>query len=103
MAAVSFDFQTNSVADARYMMGAMVTLLKHNGFALLTIEQTGRMLANKLGISLGGQISGIEIHKIAAGLGVDSVIIECLNNFGGGLLSYHAILIRPIVNIKYTI
>lgn len=73
------------------MREEMVTLLKHKGYAPLTIDQTDQMLANQFGISLGGQISEADIPKIAAGLGVDAVMTGRLKNFSAVLLSYNEV------------
>lgn len=91
IAVMPLDNQTNSVAGALYMREEMVALLKHKGYAPLTIAQTDLMLANQFGISLGGQISEVDIPKIAAGLGVDAVMTGRLNNFDSVLMSYNEV------------
>ena len=70
------------------MREEMVALLKNRGYAPLMIDQTDQMLANQFGISLGGQISDVDIPKIAAGLGVDAVMTGRLKSFDAILLSY---------------
>jgi hypothetical protein len=85
------DNQTNSVVGALYMREEMVALLKNRGYAPLMIDQTDRMLANQFGISLGGQISDVDIPNIAAGLGVDAVMTGRLKSFDAILLSYNEV------------
>jgi len=91
IAVMPLDNETNSVAGALYMREQMVTLLKQKGYAPLPIDQTDVMLANQFGISLGGQISEVDIPKIAAGLGVDAVMTGRLKNFSAVLLSYNEV------------
>ncbi|MFZ2540496.1 MAG: GNA1162 family protein [Gallionella sp.] len=91
IAVMPLDNQTNSVAGTLYMREEMVALLKFKGYVPMPIEQIDQQLANLFGISMGGQVTEPELPKIAAGLGVDAIMVGTLKTFSAVLLSYNEV------------
>jgi hypothetical protein len=91
VAVMPLDNQTNSVSGALYMREEMVAVLRDKGYAPLPIKQTDEQLANQFGISLGGQITDVDIPKIAAALEVSALMTGTLKDFNSVLLSYNEV------------
>ncbi len=88
IAVLPLDNQTNSVAGALYVREVMHRNLSLKGYVPTPLQAVDQTLANRMGISLGGQIREVDIKEVGTALEVDAVLFGTLTKFGTVLASY---------------
>ena len=83
--------QTNSVPGAIYLREVMHNNLGRKGYVGTPLSEVDQLLSDRLGISLGGQITEDRIPEIGKTLGVDAVITGTVQKFGTVLALYNEV------------
>jgi hypothetical protein len=87
-AVMPLDNQTNSVPGVLYVRQVLHENLGRKGYVAPPLAEVDQILSDRLGISLGGQISESTIQEIGKTLEVDAVITGTLQKFGTVLALY---------------
>jgi hypothetical protein len=91
VAVMPLDNQTNSVPGAIYLREVMQKNLGRKGYAGKPLSEVDQLLSDRLGISVGGQITEDRIPEIGKTLGVDAVITGTVQKFGTVLALYNEV------------
>jgi len=91
VAVMPLDNQTNSVPGALYLREVMYKNLGQKGYVALPLSEVDQILSDRLGISVGGQVTEDRIMEIGKTLGVDAIITGTVQKFGTVFALYNEV------------